>query len=88
MKLNKNMFKKILFLAMMVIITTSCDNTTRNIKEKLFSNNDATITYYRDCRTGLCFAEIVQAGMINGHTTVPCDSVKSFLIPCEDESKK
>lgn len=30
------MFKKILFLVMMVIITTSCDNTPRNIKEKLF----------------------------------------------------
>lgn len=52
-----------------------------NVKEHT-RGFEPTINYYHDCRTGLCFAEIVQGNVITGHTCVPCDSVRKFLQPC------
>ena len=59
---------------------TSCGER-QNVKEDT-RGFEPTINYYHDCRTGLCFAEIVQGISVIEHTCVPCDSVKKFLKPC------
>lgn len=66
--------------AMLAAGLQSCGER-ENVKEHT-RGFEPTINYYHDCRTGLCFAEIVQGNVITGHTCVPCDSVRSFLQPC------
>ena len=66
--------------AMLAAWLQSCGER-ENVKEHT-RGFEPTINYYHDCRTGLCFAEIVQGNVITGHTCVPCDSVRRFLQPC------
>ena len=66
--------------AMLAAGLSSCGER-ENVKEHT-RGFEPTINYYHDCRTGLCFAEIVQGSVITGHTCVPCDSVRRFLEPC------
>lgn len=73
-----NLFTSIILLSML----TSCGER-QDVKEYT-RGFEPTINYYHDCRTGLCFAEIVQGNVITGHTCVPCDSIKKFLKPCNN----
>ena len=69
------------FLYCLLVAGLSSCGERENVKEHT-RGFEPTINYYHDCRTGLCFAEIVQGNVITGHTCVPCDSVKEFLQPC------
>lgn len=82
MKYNITINHKILtFIGLLVVVWFSSCGKRENVKEDT-RGFEPTINYYHDCRTGLCFAEIVQGYVITGHTYVPCDSVKQFLQPC------
>lgn len=77
--------KYLKFLAFgLVTIFFSCGER-ENVKDYT-RGFEPVINYYRDCRTGLCFCEINQGNVITGHACVPCDSVKEFLQPCDNQS--
>lgn len=71
--------KKLILLTIMVIGILSCqDNSPANV-EKL---NE--LTYFKDGRTGLCFAAINSltygGGKVTSITCVPCDSLKNVEV--------
>ena len=75
--------KKILIslVTVMVIGLSSCDVNS----EKMENFEPHDITYYKDSRTGICYAVVAsrtsgstdQTGL--GMTVVPCDKVKDYL---------
>jgi len=69
------------FASLLLVAVLSSCGERENVKENT-RGFEPNINYYHDCRTGLCFAEIVQGNIITGHTCVPCDSVRRFLQPC------
>ena len=78
--LDKSIKMKKFIIIICSVIFISCNNHI-NVKENTHGS-EPKITYYKDCRTGLCFAEIVQSNNVTGHACVPCDSVKKFLKNC------
>ena len=72
--------KKLIISFVLISSLYSCGDGI-NVKENT-KDFEPTINYYHDCRTGVCFAEIVQGNVITGHACVPCDSIKEFLKPC------
>ena len=74
------MKKSILIIALLACLV-SCKKVT-----KIDSDTKAAITYFKDDRTGLCFASVnvesnTQGGTVTSTsiTNVPCDSVKNYL---------
>lgn len=73
------------FITIIAISLFSCNNNHEIVKENVKEYTkgfEPTINYYRDCRTGLCFAQIIQGNDIKAHTCVPCDSVIEYLNKC------
>lgn len=72
------MKKLILFFA--VIMLASCQMNDITDNSKIIEN----ITYFKDERTGLCFASVNShsygANVITSITCVPCDSLKKIGI--------
>lgn len=71
--------KKIIFLSLICIVS-SCQFTERTNIDKIEDN----ITYFKDSRTGLCFAAINSLSLKSLNefvsiTCVPCDSVKHLI---------
>jgi hypothetical protein len=74
--------KRLLIASAIALLFIGCSTEPTNVKEPT-KGYEPQINYYRDCRTALCFAEIVQGTKITGHACVPCDSIKKFLKRCE-----
>jgi len=71
------MKKIILILLSITLISCNAEvSTSEEVKDR--------ITYFKDDRTGLCFAQISSFTHSGFYTvsiaTVPCDSVENFLI--------
>lgn len=66
------------YLIVLILLITSCDKPSYLESKYRDSLNDFEIRYFKDTRTGVCFAE---RGSENGNsfTCVPCDSVKNFI---------
>lgn len=78
--------KKLFLIGLIALAGCNNDyvhNSSNKIsKEDSIYNMYGPITYFKDTRTGLCFASILSRNSYGGIvsiTTVPCDSVKKFL---------
>ncbi len=70
---------KIIFTVLLIAALSGCDNQQPNYINGTSNNGDASdISYFKDERTGLCFAE---RGYIDTYTMtcVPCDSVEKLI---------
>jgi hypothetical protein len=85
LKQLKTTFNMKYITLVLIILLASCDviNKERTIVKEDIGTSEPHITYYHDCRTGLCFAEIITFDNRHSHTYVPCDSVKQFLAACD-----
>lgn len=72
--------KKILIALVLGIILISCQGTSASNNEKIVDR----ITYFKDPKTGLCFAAINSDtygfNKVTSITYVPCDSLKKLGI--------
>lgn len=76
------MKKTLLFPLILFLIIFQCSCYKSKIQETTYLPV-TRITYYRDCRVGLCFAEIVQQKTVTGHCCVPCEMVEKYIEPCK-----
>lgn len=74
-----------ILIGIILLAATSCDVNPSKISQKDAEDFAEQITYFKDNRTGLCFAIIAtrktastdQNGI--GLTMVPCESVQAYL---------
>ncbi len=77
--------KRIILSLLLLPLLASCDVEPSKIDAAHAAKLGAGLTYFKDTRTGLCFAAIAtrktgktdQSGM--GLTMVPCEEVKALL---------
>lgn len=73
--------KTLLFIATLLLL--GCEGYVNNyadVPEDIYRT--PMITYFQDCRSGVCFAQIKFTASGLYYTDVPCDSVRAFLKPC------
>lgn len=66
------------FIFFLTVIAVSCDSTVKNSKEA-----SDRITYFKDERTGICFAQVTSrtkdSYTVTSIATVDCEKVKHLL---------
>lgn len=73
---------KLIATLLCVMFFCGCDRNETNKLQANSINND--ITYFKDQRTGICFACFMQ-GYSGGIATVPCDSIPDYLLIKKDQ---
>lgn len=73
--------KKILIVFGMVLLMSACQISDKTNVQKIGNN----ITYFKDAKTGLCFAAVnsISSSSSNSYTSitcVPCDSLKNVKV--------
>lgn len=77
--------KKIVVLIGLIAILSACQMSTQTNVKSVGRN----LTYFKDARTGLCFASVnsnsTQGGSYTSIACVPCDSLKNVEVKIIDK---